>query len=64
MIWSYQLYRSTKITKAKQTVEPFNQTTNRVTQSGELTHIDMWGKYHIASIQGNQYYIVYVDDRG
>jgi hypothetical protein len=51
-------------TEAKQTVEPFNQSTNRVTQPGELTHIDMWGKYRVASIHGNQYYIVYVDDRG
>jgi hypothetical protein len=30
--------------------------------STPLTHIDMWGKYRI-SIHGNQYYIVYVDDR-
>ena len=24
----------------------------------------MWGKYCIASIHGNQYYVVYVDDQG
>ena len=28
----------------------------------ELTHIDLWGKYSIRSIQGNYYYVVLVDD--
>ena len=38
-------------TKAKQTVEPFNKTSsNRRTKPSELTHIDIWGKYHIESI--------------
>ena len=44
--------------------EPFNQTANRVTKPGELTHIDLWGKYCVESINGNQYYIVFVDDAG
>ena len=48
-------------TEAKQTVEPFNDSIHHVTEPGELTHINMWEKYHIASIHGNQYYIVYVD---
>jgi hypothetical protein len=25
-------------------------------------HIDLWKKYDIASINGNQYYILFVDD--
>ena len=48
--------------EAKQTEEPFNKTTNRVTKPGELTHIDVWGKYRVASINGNQYYTIFVDD--
>lgn len=28
----------------------------------EAKHIDVWGKYSIASINGNQYYILFVDD--
>jgi hypothetical protein len=51
-------------TEAKQTVEPFNESSERKTEPGELTHIDMWGKYRISSINRNQYYIVFVDDRG
>src|SRR6202451_4477204 len=49
-------------TEAKQNVEPFPKVTNRNTQTGDLTHIDLWGKYAIRSINGNQYYIVLVDD--
>jgi hypothetical protein len=30
--------------------------------TGELTHIDLWGKYDIASINGNHYFILLVDD--
>src|ERR1700683_136433 len=49
-------------TEAKQNVEPFPKLTNRNMQTGDLTHIDLWGKYAIRSIHGNQYYIVLVDD--
>jgi hypothetical protein len=49
-------------TKAKQNVEPFPKANNRNSQTGDLTHIDLWGKYAIRSINGNQYYIVLVDD--
>ena len=49
-------------TEAKQSVEHFNKWTNRVTKFGELTHIDVWGKYHIKSINGNQYYTIFVDN--
>jgi hypothetical protein len=48
-------------TEAKQHVEPFPKIINRNTQTGDLTHIDLWGKYAIRSIN-NQYYIVLVDD--
>src|SRR6202453_665188 len=49
-------------TEAKQNVELFLKVTNRNTQTGDLTHIDLWGKYPIKSINGNQYNIVLVDD--
>src|SRR6266850_1421393 len=32
------------------------------TTPGELTHIDLWGKYPVTSIHRNQYYILIVDD--
>ena len=51
-------------TEAKQMEELFNQTANQVTKPGELTHFDLWGKYHVESINENQYYIVFVDDMG
>src|SRR5262245_5666778 len=31
-------------------------------EKGDLTHIDLWGKYAIRSIHGNQYYLLFVDD--
>jgi len=49
-------------TESKQTVEPFGKSTERKTEPGELTHIDLWGKYSITSINGNNYYILFVDD--
>jgi hypothetical protein len=48
--------------ESKLTVEPFNKLANRQTEPGELTHIDLWGKYKVMSILGHQYYIVIVDD--
>lgn len=48
--------------QAKQTIEPFNQTSQCITKPGDLTHIDLWGKYKIISINKNQYYILFVDD--
>jgi len=49
-------------TKSKQTVEPFSKTAKRKTEPGELTHIDVWGKCSVTSINGNKYYILFVDD--
>jgi hypothetical protein len=49
-------------TEAKQHVELFLKIVNRNTQTGDLTHIDLWGKYAIRSINGSQYYIILVDD--
>ena len=49
-------------TEAKQSVEPFDQHTKKDTENGDLTHIDLWGKYDTASIHGNHYYLLMVDD--
>lgn len=48
--------------EAKQTEEPYNKHVERQTKLGELTHMDLWGKYEIRSINGHQYYILFVDD--
>jgi hypothetical protein len=49
-------------TEAKQYTMPFNICVVRETVAGELTHIDLWGKYEIMSINEHQYYIVLVDN--
>jgi len=49
-------------TKAKKSVEPFAQDSNWRTKPGDLTHINLWGKYDTASINGNHHYILFVDD--
>ena len=48
--------------QAKQTIALFNGKSDQNTKPGDLTHIDLWGKYQIKSIHGNQYYILFVDD--
>ena len=48
--------------QAKQSIKPFDGIPDRKSKPGELTHIDLWGKYDIASINGYQYYILFVDD--
>jgi hypothetical protein len=49
-------------TEAKQSVLPFNKTGDNDMHPGDLTHIDIWGKYDVASINGCQYYLLMVDD--
>jgi hypothetical protein len=48
--------------QAKHSEKPFGQHTTRETHPGELTHIDLWGKYEIASINGAYYYLLMIDD--
>jgi Integrase core domain/GAG-pre-integrase domain len=48
--------------EAKQSEKPFSQMPNRETTAGEMTHMDLWGKYEIASINGSYYYLLMVDD--
>jgi hypothetical protein len=49
-------------TEAKLHVKPFPKEMRRTTEPGELTHIDLWGKYAVKSINGNKYYLLFVDD--
>ena len=49
-------------TEAKQHVELFPKSSIRKTKVGELTHIDLWGKYSIRLINGHQYYLLLVDN--
>jgi hypothetical protein len=50
-------------TEGKQATKPFPKKAERAhTKKGELTHMDLWGKYDIASILGHQYYLLLIDD--
>jgi len=49
-------------TKAKQLVIPFNQKGDREMLPEELMHVDVWGKYKVASINGYSYYLLLVDN--
>jgi hypothetical protein len=47
--------------EVKQHVEPLPKSMNRSTEA-ELTHINLWGKYAIKLINGNQYYLLFIND--
>jgi hypothetical protein len=49
-------------TQAKQHIKPFPKASKHTTEPGELTHIDLWGKYAVQSINSKQYYLLFVDD--
>jgi len=49
-------------TEAKLSEAPYGPASGRQTKIGELTHMDLWGKYDVASIHGNQYYLLMIDD--
>ena len=49
-------------TKAKQSEEPYRSVSKRATKPGEFTHMDLWGKYEINSINGRRYHILFVND--
>ena len=49
-------------TEAKMSRSPYGPSSKRFTRPGELTHVDLWGKNHIASINGSYYYLLMVDD--
>ena len=49
-------------TEAKLAHEPYKMVERLTRFPGNLTHIDVWGKYDIILILGHQYYILFVDD--
>ena len=49
-------------TEVKHTEATYNKHVERLTKPGELTHIDVWGKYDVKSINGHQYFALFVDD--
>jgi hypothetical protein len=52
----------TACTEAKQSVILFNKKGDHEMLLGELTHVDIWGKYKVASINRYSYYLLLVDD--
>jgi Integrase core domain len=48
--------------EVKQSERPFRQSSKRKMKPGEMTHMDLWGKYDIASINGSLYYLLMIDD--
>src|SRR5260370_25565183 len=48
--------------QGKLTVRPFLGHQESCTKKGQITHINLWGKYDVMSIRGNQYYLLLVDD--
>jgi hypothetical protein len=46
----------------KQHTEPYPKSLTQRTMAGDLTHIDLLEKYTIKYINGNQYYLLFVDD--
>ncbi len=49
-------------TEGKLAIKPFDKQASRAKEVGQLTHIDLWGKYDITSLHGHQYYILFVND--
>src|SRR6266851_3239097 len=49
-------------TEDKQSVIPFNKKGDQDTLPGELMHVNVWGKYDVASINGHSYYLLLIDD--
>ena len=48
--------------EVKVTVAPFGPASHMQRKKGKLTHIDLWGKYDITSINGSRYYLLMVND--
>src|SRR6266498_1703909 len=56
-------YDCAACTQAKQHVTSFPKASVEVrTKPGELTHTDLWGKYSMQSIHGNQYFHSFLND--
>jgi len=49
-------------TEAKLSEAPYGPASGHQMKPGELTHMDLWGKYDVESIHSNQYYLLMIDD--
>jgi len=49
-------------TESKHAEKPYRLAEKKDTKLGELTHVDIWGKYETASIHRSHYYVVMIDD--
>jgi hypothetical protein len=49
-------------TEAKMSQAPYGLIKEKLSKLGELTHVDLWGKYDIESIYSNSYYLLLIDD--
>jgi hypothetical protein len=49
-------------TEVKMSQAPYGPTKEKLSEPGELTHVNLWGKYDIESIHGNSYYLLLIDD--
>jgi hypothetical protein len=47
---------------AKQHTKTYPKSLTWKTMASDLTHIDLWGKYTIKSINGNQHYLLFIDN--
>ena len=48
--------------EGKQSESIFGAVPNRKTTAGEITHMGLWGKYEVTSVNGHQYYILFIDE--
>jgi len=49
-------------TEARHSEKPYGLAEKKETKLGQLTHVDLWGKYKTISIHGSQYYLILIDD--
>jgi len=49
-------------TEAKHSEKPYGLAEKKETKLGQLTHVDLWGKYKTASIHRSQYYLILINN--
>jgi hypothetical protein len=47
---------------AKQKRLPFSNNNNLSSCPFDLVHVDIWGPYHVSTIEGYKYFLTFVDD--
>src|SRR5258708_15324961 len=48
--------------QGKQIVRPFKGHHTLCHEKGRITHMDLWGKYDVAFVRGNQYFLLLIDN--